>query len=423
MFCTAIKLVFCSAILPIWTEAISYNDTKELHNYLFKNKTYNRKIRPIEYQDDALIVNIDLYLIGINSVDEVQERMTTTAYLSISWYDNNLKWTPSMFNDIDHILVPQSDIWKPDVALQNGFTRLKQLGDDFILMRVDDDGYVYWLPFEVFETKCSIDIQYFPFDQQTCSIIVGVWMSTVDIIDVQAGSKGIQLDDYQSNGQWDVVNTSAVASLSVYSESLVTFSITMKRNPHYIMVSIVFPILLLSILAVFTFLIPIESGEKMSYAMTLYLAFAVFLTIVSSSLPESGTMSLLSTYLVVLLSIGTTIIMITALQLRLHYRDNFREIPNCVKSLVRCCIRLQCRSTGQIQALKDTEKIKIQSVTVSAEERLSPIPIPPSRDDKITWPDVTSAIDFLCFWVFLFVVNVSTVALFVGGYNGSNKDE
>ncbi|XP_033761551.1 neuronal acetylcholine receptor subunit alpha-6-like [Pecten maximus] len=350
--------------------------------------------------------------------------MSTTAYLIIGWYDDNLQWTPSVFNGIQHILTPQSDIWKPDIALQNGFTKLKDLGDDFILSAVEYDGYVSWIPFEVFDTKCSIDIKYFPFDRQTCDIILGVWISTVDEIDVEVGSKGIQMDDYQTNGEWDVVNTSAVASLSKYDESMVTFSITMKRKPQYIMVSVLLPILMLSILSVCTFIIPIESGEKISYAMTLYLAFAVFLTIVSSSLPKSATMSLLSTYLVVLLSIGTTIIIITAIQLRLHFRDSAKEIPHFLKGLARFCKWVKCRrSTKKIQAWNGVKKIKIQTQVMSADQNLSPTPKHECTKDKITWSDVTSAIDFLCFLVFFIVIIISTISLFVKGYNESNGEE
>ena len=45
------------------------------------------------------------------------------------------------------------------------------------------------------------------------------------------------------------------------------------------------PIILSSILVTLVFLVPVESGEKLSYILTVLLTIAVFLTIIGDTLP------------------------------------------------------------------------------------------------------------------------------------------
>ncbi|XP_021339571.1 neuronal acetylcholine receptor subunit alpha-6-like, partial [Mizuhopecten yessoensis] len=254
------------------------NDTKGLFKYLFDDNGYDTRVIPIEDQNDTLFVHVHFFLMRVSEIDEVKETMTTVVYFYMGWCDDNLKWNTTMFNDIDHIHVPQSDVWKPELPLENGIAKMNEFGDPIRLMLVWFDGFVQWWPFEVLTTTCAIDITYYPFDKQTCHIIFGVWTYTLEEIDVSMYASDIDMSEYQTNGQWDVIKTSAVKSNS-YGKALVTFSITMKRKPQYIINSVVLPIMMLSILSVFTFVLPIDCGEKMGFSMTLYLAFAVFLTI------------------------------------------------------------------------------------------------------------------------------------------------
>jgi hypothetical protein len=109
----------------------------------------------------------------------------------------------------------------------------------------------------------------------------------------------------ESNGQWEVVSSSSTAETET-TETKVRFSINMKRKPLFVIINIIIPIILLSVLNIFTFQIPAEMGERMGYTITVWLAFAVFLTIVSASLPKSSdTVPVLSVYIMIQLGIGT----------------------------------------------------------------------------------------------------------------------
>ncbi|XP_021351922.1 acetylcholine receptor subunit alpha-type unc-38-like [Mizuhopecten yessoensis] len=408
-----VAILFC----PVTSN--THDDVKALLTNIFTTNSYNKMVRPSADQSLPTVMYVNLNLVGITDIDEVQEKMSSTAFLELYWINDYINWDPSADNDTEVIYVPQKNIWKPDIALENGFTKLKELGDDFLLTTIYAEGLVNWRPYEVFETKCSINIQYFPFDKQTCDIKFGVWTSPLSDVDVELGSKGILLDEYQTNGEWDLLTTSAKSSESQQEGAIVTFSITVKRKPQYILYNVVLPIIMLSLLSVFVFALPVDSGEKMGYIMTLYLAFAVFLTIVSASLPVSSSMSLLSLYLILLLSLGTAIVMITTLELRLHYRDT--EVPMLAKMIVRLSKALRChKSNKKVQDLSKIEatvsngKGKMGKSPLEDQAKLSPVK--PFVELELTWPDVTSAIDFFCFWFFLVANIVITDSVFVDGF-------
>ena len=48
-------------------------------------------------------------------------------------------------------------------------------GSFFAKVLVYPSGYVLWVPCSIFQSSCSIDVLYFPFDEQTCEMIFGSW--------------------------------------------------------------------------------------------------------------------------------------------------------------------------------------------------------------------------------------------------------
>ena len=71
-------------------------------------------------------------------------------------------------------------------------------------------------------------------------------------------------------------------------KSRVAFAITMKRLRLYYVVTIVIPVLFLSLTATLVFALPADRGEKMGTSITVLLAFAVYLTIVSDQMPQTS---------------------------------------------------------------------------------------------------------------------------------------
>lgn len=119
---TVIEFILCQ----------SGSELSRLKTTLFTTNNYNTKIRPVTDQNDVTSVAIDFALVGINSFDDADQKLTTTGYLTVQWTDELLIWTPSDYDNIQSILVPQNEVWKPDITLDNGMESKTSLGQSFI---------------------------------------------------------------------------------------------------------------------------------------------------------------------------------------------------------------------------------------------------------------------------------------------------
>ena len=92
-----------------------------------------------------------------------------------------------------------------------------------------------------FQSSCTIDVTYFPFDQQTCIMKFGSWTFTGNQVSLTLYNNKdyVDLSDYWKSGTWDIIEVPAYLNLhneSEPTETDITFYITI-RNVHYIFLS------------------------------------------------------------------------------------------------------------------------------------------------------------------------------------------
>ncbi len=54
---------------------------------------------------------------------------------------------------------------------------------------------------------CTIDITYYPFDEQVCSLTFGAWSYHTFKMNLTNMEDTVNLDSYTENGEWDIVTT------------------------------------------------------------------------------------------------------------------------------------------------------------------------------------------------------------------------
>ncbi|KAH3781616.1 hypothetical protein DPMN_159516 [Dreissena polymorpha] len=212
-------------------------------------------------------------------------------------------------------------------------------------------------------------------------------------------SQGFDLDYYETNSEWDIVNT----SWHVYrdqQDAAINFKMTLKRKPMYFMMSVLLPICILSILNICVFMIPVNSGEKASYAVTVFLSFAVFLTIVSDNHPQNfESTPLITSFLVMQTTVSALTTMLALVFSRLESFGD-ANVPSPLVKLMKLMSCLPCLSRA-----RKTKGNVIEPIEGSGKETDTPKKDP---SVKVDWTDAVNFLDFVCFVLFsiLFVMSI-----------------
>lgn len=214
---------------------------------------------------------------------------------------------------------------------------------------------------------------------------------------MHSGRKGIELFEYEPNSEWDIVSTNWKEEFTSV-EASITFELKIKRKPLYVILAVILPIAMLALLNICVFVLPCDSGEKASYAITVFLAFAVFMTIISSTLPEnSENVAIFSIFLIIQTICSTLITMTALVMVRLSSRPDTEPVPRWLTSLLR---RLTCqcfckkKKSNKVQDVSSTDGKDWVEEDTSSEA---------TEVDQLTWKQAMTLLDRV-FFVFFFML-------------------
>ncbi|XP_041367974.1 neuronal acetylcholine receptor subunit alpha-6-like [Gigantopelta aegis] len=295
----------------------------KLHKHLCS--TYQRDIRPVKNYNTTVMVHIVFMLSSLEGLDGAKQTFRAAGWLTISWTDEMLTWDRCQYPGLHRIDFPAEKVWKPDLSIRNdakNFAMLSQYGGHCI---ATPDGKVTWYLALRKEMSCAVNVEKFPFDSQTCSINLIQWATDITEVNFTVSSEGVAPLLFSHMHEWQVTGHSVDRSTVPYSgmeQVYVTFKYDIKRKPLTFIISTVFPLMLLSLLNLVVFLLPAESGEKMNLSVSVVLAYAVLMTIVSSVLPAtSDTVSIFGVYTLIMFFIKVMTIIFSVIVLRLYYTD------------------------------------------------------------------------------------------------------
>ena len=92
------------------------------------------------------------------------------------------------------------------------------------------------------------------------------------------------------------------------------------------MVNYVLPALLINIISLFVFMMPSESGEKITLGISAMLNMTVFLMTVTSGIPPTDNTPILSIYYATVMVLTTAATVLGVIVLRIHHRGR-RGLP------------------------------------------------------------------------------------------------
>ncbi|XP_059153303.1 ligand-gated ion channel 4-like [Physella acuta] len=141
------------------------------------------------------------------------------------------------------------------------------------------------------KVSCNVDISKYPFDENMCDIRVIAWMNDVSDINIITGLNPINMDRFVLNNEF-VVRPDGVQGVYLYSNNrtykMLLLRLKLKRRPAYLIISLLAPVIMLSILGLFSFLLPPHVNEKISFAIAVLLSFTMFLNMIYEDLPKDS---------------------------------------------------------------------------------------------------------------------------------------
>ncbi|ALC48787.1 nAcRalpha-7E [Drosophila busckii] len=308
-------------------------DAKRLYDDLLSN--YNKLVRPVVNVTDALTVRIKLKLSQLIDVNLKNQIMTTNLWVEQSWYDYKLKWEPKEYGGVEMLHVPSDHIWRPDIVLYNNAD-----GNFEVTLAtkatLNYTGRVEWRPPAIYKSSCEIDVEYFPFDEQTCVMKFGSWTYDgfqVDLrhIDELNGTNvvevGVDLSEFYTSVEWDILEVPAVRNEKFYTccdEPYldITFNITMRRKTLFYTVNLIIPCMGISFLTILVFYLPSDSGEKVSLSISILLSLTVFFLLLAEIIPPTSlVVPLLGKFVLFTMILDTFSICVTVLVLNIHFRS------------------------------------------------------------------------------------------------------
>uniref|UniRef100_A0A667X2Q7 Cholinergic receptor nicotinic alpha 6 subunit n=1 Tax=Myripristis murdjan TaxID=586833 RepID=A0A667X2Q7_9TELE len=327
-------------------------------------RRYNQFIRPVENVSDPVTVEFEVSISQLVKVDEVNQIMETNLWLRHVWNDYKLRWIPVEYDGIEFIRVPSNKIWRPDIVLYNNAVG-DFLVEDKTKALLKFDGTITWVPPAIFKSSCPMDITYFPFDYQNCSMKFGSWTYDKAKIDlVLIGSK-VNLKDFWESGEWEIIDAPGYKHDIKYNccEEIypdITYSFYIRRLPLFYTINLIIPCLLISFLTVLVFYLPSDCGEKVTLCISVLLSLTVFLLVITETIPSTSlVIPLIGEYLLFTMIFVTLSIVITVFVLNVHYRTPMTHtMPEWVRSvflgvlprvmLMRRPIDQGCSSSGSI---------------------------------------------------------------------------
>lgn len=403
--------VFVSGVITRIVYTYSISDELNLHQDKFT--TVQRFVRPKNITSEPINVAVQFYLLNIYFLDEKEQVLKFNCYFDVKWTNDLLAWNESQYGSLSMTLVSVDKIWLPDLYVINAVDDEKFLyGGNLQSATLFSSGLTSWWPSKTFSTMCPVDTKRYPFDIQKCRIKMVKWLYQDDLEMLTAGHDNIKLDHYNGNGEWDILTVSQnVVTETVMGGMKMTsiiWTIELKRKGDFYILNIILPIIVLSFLNIFCFMLPADSGEKIGYSMSVFLTFSVFTIIISDELPKtSDEICLLSVFLILQLTYSALIIIMNVLILQCVHNGGDKEMNfRCLSWLKNIC---ESRKKNRVKNL--TNKTKQENKNYPADDKKERFEEEEERHTT-TWKEFATFLDKFFFLAFV-CMNVLTNMVYI----------
>ncbi len=269
---------------------------------------------------EPITIKVGLFFLNLVSLDELTQTFTCTGYLTESWQDSRLAYTPAPGEPRSRYYTKEH-VWFPLLQFDN--SAAPRVLSSYLLVGHADGTMNYIEKFQV-RASSNMKLRAFPFDSQDLEIYIHPFTGQVNRIELEVNPKstGISNAPYTPLPLWQ---TSSITYRSVSGEmsgeagaieagSHVVFGIHVKRNSEYYTFRIFLPLALMVAVSWGVLWIPIDDlNSQLLISVTTVLTLVAFSVALSNILPPVAHLTFydaffLLCFLFILITIGEALI-------------------------------------------------------------------------------------------------------------------
>ncbi|KAG7506623.1 5-hydroxytryptamine receptor 3A-like [Solea senegalensis] len=309
-------------------ENCSYQDVLNHLNLNYNNKLFYMT-RPVINYTTVTEVNLDLLLYAILEMKEKEQLFVPYVWITMWWNNDYISWNPDEFCGISSLSVPTEIMWKPDLTIEE--TIEKDSAPPSPYVTITSRGNVELTNDQVLVSTCRMQVYRFPFDTQSCNLTFKSFIhSDEEIKLVYYGNSSAATEEsrelMRTQSEWLFINitvTSQTIQYYSFNQTLVIYTINMKRRSALYIVNFLLPIVFFLCLDLASFLISDSGGEKLSFKITVLLAVTVMQLILNDILPSSSNrIPLIATYCIGIFALMMLSLLESVFVMYLTEKDN-----------------------------------------------------------------------------------------------------
>ena len=424
-----------------WTECALQTTEERLLSHLFSN--HNKLVVPILNRSQPIEVTFGIELNQILKIDDRSQLIHTKVWVRQTWTNHLIKWNASQWDDIDFLMVDPGDVWTPDMVLYDSTDTGVAGGPNIYKTQIAmyPNGVHRWLSPAIFTSSCNINIKYFPFDHQVCSMKFGSWSYDASKIKAKKDTRDVVSPLYIPSAEWEIKKVDNVENLVYYAccanaFSDVTIRFHLRRKPSFYVFNVIVPCLVLALTILFGFFFPPQSGERIGLIITILLAMAVFIQIISDTLPVNSdeTPKLSLFYMVILIECAASLAT-TCCVLVFHYKG----VEGDSKPMPRWAQRIFIDGLANKLGFLDKQNVTANDVKEVYENQISTENGTGDQEKNINeekkneisdkqkevnrnWILLGKVFDFIFFILFFMTLAISAISIIIPAYLHGGED-
>ena len=205
---------------------------------------------------------------------------------------------------------------------------------------INHDGFTEWFAPTEIHSICKIDITFFPFDEQKCTLKFGSWTYTATALNLVNKSESADTSKYIESGEWELKQASLVRHVLKYSCCPdpyvdITFTIHVKRKVKYYVTNLVMPCVVLATLTAFSHCLPPASGERLGLVITILLGLTIFMLLLTENVPRTSEVTpVLGKYAFAIMCEVTLSLLFTGYVICLFYKNPNQKLEGWFRVLI-----------------------------------------------------------------------------------------